>query len=300
MIDKFRELREAFIWIARNSVEDPRFNRLGISYEKILINLIHLLDLSYRDIANKREVQLNRKVNRAVINFLFKEEKLENYLLESDEQAVIRLFSLLQDVKDLDPSYQHDLRQKIEAKFDGIVLPGKEIQKSFSVTASAPSRNFYTTENSYNEKQKELKHILEVEIPLNSKEIGFAIELGDLKENAEYKAGKEKQENLNIQVGKIKDELERARLFSKDMLDIERISFGCLVTLYNKKTRKNEKFTIMGPWESNPEENVISYLSPFGAEICGNTSNDELDFVINERPFKYKVKKIEAAKIEWK
>ena len=50
----------------------------------------------------------------------------------------------------------------------------------------------------------------------------------------------------------------------------------------------------MGPWESDPNENIISYLSPFGKNLIGAKPGDTLEFEINEIPYKYKVKKIEA------
>ena len=94
------------------------------------------------------------------------------------------------------------------------------------------NRGLMVTSKSYEEYQRELQRILEVEVPENSKEIGAALELGDLRENAEYKAAKEKQEMLNNTVARLRDEIERAQIFDKSVIDpSKKVSFGTKVTL---------------------------------------------------------------------
>lgn len=292
IVNHYREYREAFIWVAKNAKEDNWFSRLDIKYEKILINMIHLLDITFRDVSTKKYAAANRKINRSISNFLFKENTLEEYILNSNEDSVTRLFSLLQDVKDLDPTIKINLRDKIVDKFPEIQFFGKK-----ETVATAPvNRGILCLEDSLKAKKNELKNILEVEVPKNSKEIGIAIEMGDLKENAEYKAGKEKQEALNIAVGRLKDEIEKARVFSFTNLDTKKVSFGVNVELNNLNTGEKENYKILGPWESDPSNNIISYLSPFGNELLGAKKGEELQFVINEREFHFEILSINSAK----
>jgi transcription elongation GreA/GreB family factor len=56
-----------------------------------------------------------------------------------------------------------------------------------------------------------------------------------------------------------------------------------------------EEYVILGPWESRPDENIISYLSPFGAELWNHAKGDTLEFEINEKEFRYQVEDIVAA-----
>lgn len=291
IINHYREYREPFIWIAKNAKEDNWFSKLDISYEKILINMIHLLDITFRDVSTKKYAAANRKLNRSILQFLFKENTLEEYLMSTSEDSVTRLFSLLQDVKELDPTIKIDLKQKIMEKYPTIQFYGKQTVES----STSVSRGVFCLEASLTAKKKELKHILEVEVPKNSKEIGVAIEMGDLKENAEYKAGKERQESLNIAVGKLKDEIEKAKIFDPGQLDLSKVSFGTEVVLRNILSGAEETFKILGPWESDPSNNVISYLSPFGSELVGATLGSSLEFTINERDFKYEIQKINSA-----
>ncbi|MDC7223298.1 MAG: transcription elongation factor GreA [Spirochaetales bacterium] len=296
VVERYREYREAFLWMARTYGEQEKWQEsTGIKYEKVLINLIHLLDLTYRDIANKKDATNNRKICRGIETYLFKEKRLEDFILEGDKDTVYRLFSLIHDVKDINPKLLIDLQRKINEKFPDFKIAAA--RETRPLEAQAKSRNFFVTEAALLEKQKELKHIIEVEIPKNSKEIGKAIELGDLKENAEYKAGKEKQESLQIAVGKLQDEIERARVFNPEETDVKKVSFGTRVVLMNGDTEKEESFTILGPWESDPSNSVISYISPFGAELFGNRKNKKLAFEINEQKYNYQVISIEKAEI---
>jgi transcription elongation factor GreA len=147
----------------------------------------------------------------------------------------------------------------------------------------------------YEEKQKQLAHIMEVEVPANSKEIAFALSLGDLRENAEYKAAKEKQEILNSTIAKLKDEIERAQLFDPSSVNTSRTGFGTKVVLKNGISGKQEEYTILGPWESDPDHRIISYLSPFGAAMLNKTVGEGFDFSINDEKASFVVESISPA-----
>ena len=290
IIEHYREYCEGLIWIARHAKEKQWLSEFGLDIAKIIINMIRLLDHTFKEIDNRQDVSYNRKLNHQIQKYLFKEGNLKAFLANGDMHFAARVLALLEGVEKLDPTLVCDLQTMIQGLFPKIKLYG---EKHKSESQQVPSSHyFYTTQKSLIAKQKELKHILEVEIPKNSKEIGFAIELGDLSENAEYKAGKERQESLQIHVGRLKDEIERARLFPEENRVAGKIGFGTVLTLDDIVESKEEIFTILGPWESNPSEKTISYLSPFGRMFIGRSEGDSLDFVINDRNYKYSVKSV--------
>ncbi len=295
IIEHFREYREGLIWVARHSVDSPWLVEIGVKVEKILINMIRLLDLTFNDIESKREVSYNRKLNRQVQSFLFKEGQLQNFLVNGDKGSAVRVFTLLEDIDQLDPVLKRDLKTVVQETFPGIHFYGEK--KSTEPITTSSSRYFFATQSSFTARKKELKNIVEIEIPKNSKEIGAAIELGDLSENAEYKAGKERQENLQIQVGKLKDELERVRLFSEDDREADKAGFGTVITLEDLVDNKEEEYTLLGPWESNPSDRIISYLSPFGSAFIGQKTGSTLEFEINDRQYKFKIKDVQPVNI---
>ena len=154
-----------------------------------------------------------------------------------------------------------------------------------------------TTRNSYQSKQDELRDIIENQIPQNSTEIGVAMDKGDLRENAEYKAALERQELLKSSAAKIQEELQKAQIFDEAQISTEEISFGTKVKLKNLLDNSEEEYTILGPWESNPAKNIISYRSPLGAELMNHKTGDRLSFNISDQDFKYQVEGIESVKI---
>ena len=79
---------------------------MNVSREKVYIGLIHLLDITYRDIANKQNASANRKTNRQIQEFLFDEGKLLELLMAADTDSITRLYTLVDDVKELDPLHQ--------------------------------------------------------------------------------------------------------------------------------------------------------------------------------------------------
>ncbi|QEN05804.1 transcription elongation factor GreA [Thiospirochaeta perfilievii] len=289
IITHHREFRESLIWLARNADEENWYEKLDISYSELLVNLIQLLRVTYRDIENKKDAANNRKYNRQILSFLFKEGRINTFIDEFDQDEVARLFSIINDVKELDPSIRLGLKDKIALKFPKMKFYGEEdVEQTFS-----SARGLYCLEESYAKKQKELKHILDVEIPKNSKEIGIAIEMGDLKENAEYKAGKERQENLNITIGRLKEEIGKAKIVDPDSVDSSKVSFGTSIMLHNIDSNENENYIILGTWESDPSNRIISYMSPLGAELLGHVVGDVLSFEINERMFNYRIDSID-------
>ncbi len=290
--DRYREYREAFIWLVKNYITEKWCEKHNVNFEKILINMIHLLDITYREISDKRDVSDNRRLNKQVQTFLVKDGHIEKYLAKGDEDSVNRIYTLISDVKDLDVKIKQPFKELIRSRFSNFKFYDEETSK---MDVKPAVRGLLVSETALSLKQKELKHIIEVEIPKNSKEIGAAIELGDLSENAEYKAGKEKQELLQISVGKLQDEIEKAQVVNRATVREDKIAFGITVSLKNNISGKEEKFTIMGPWESNPAKNIISYQSPFAGKLLGHSIGENLKFTINEREYDYSIEELKIA-----
>ncbi|MBT3272800.1 MAG: transcription elongation factor GreA [Spirochaetales bacterium] len=290
VLGTYREYRAAFIWLVR-TMPFEWFSDYNVTYEKILIGMIHLLDITHREIENRRDVSENRKLNRAIMTYLFKEKRLEEYILEADVDSISRIFTLIDDVGELDPSAKIELKQKIMDKYPDFRFFGVELKESVSM-------GLLVTAKSYEEHTKELQHLLDVDVPENSKEIGVALQMGDLRENAEYKAAKEKQEVLNATAARMKDEIEKSQIFDEKDVDTSKISFSTTVTLQNETTSDVEEYTILGPWESDPSSKIISYLSPFGSELWHHTIGEKLEFTINDREHVYTIKGINSYNIE--
>ncbi|MDR0410478.1 MAG: transcription elongation factor GreA [Treponema sp.] len=288
--DNYRKYRAAVVWLFKNRAETPWFKRADLSFEKQLLTLIHILDVSHREIENHSDTTENRKIFKQIYGILFKDEILNSFIDEAAQDAITRVYTLVNDVKAIDPVDKLKLRSRILDKRPDFKFINIDVKKEKSMM-----RSLIVTAAKYEEKQKQLIHIMDVEVPANSKEIEYALSLGDLRENAEYKAAKEKQEILNSTVAKLKDEIERAQLFDPHAVNMNRVSFGTKVEL--EHDGKTEEYTILGPWESDPENKIISYLSPFGNAALNKAPGEQFVFAVGADKVSYTVKRIEPAAI---
>lgn len=283
---KFRELAVFFF----GQKDEAWFAEVNLSEERLLVALISILEVTFKEIDFHRDTTENRKINTKIKTILFKNETLLNFLLNSDAETISRIYTVLDDVKN--GEIEHDkmlIKNRLREKNPDIKF--FELEE----VSSAP-KGMLVTAQKFDEKKQLLEKITKVDLPANAKEIGEARELGDLKENAEYKAARERQVQLSNQASRLQDEIERAVVFDPSAVTTYRISFGTKVTFENKSTGKDEKYTILGPWESDPAKGVISYMSPFGNAVFNAKEGDELDFEIHETKYSLKVKKIEVAK----
>lgn len=123
--------------------------------------------------------------------------------------------------------------------------------------------------------EEELKHLITVEREQVKKEIAEARELGDLKENAEYSAAKEKQSHIEGRILDVQSKLARARVVDVTTINLEKIVFGATVTIYDQQKDVTTTFQIVGEDEALKDPKKISYNSPLGKALIGKEAGDE-------------------------
>jgi transcription elongation factor GreA len=124
--------------------------------------------------------------------------------------------------------------------------------------------------------REELKHLRDVERPRISKDIGAAIEMGDLSENAEYHAAKERQGMVEARIKELEDKISRAEVIDPAKLSGNRIAFGATVTVLDVEADKELTYQIVGADESDVEQNRISVTSPIARALMGKEPGDEV------------------------
>ena len=122
----------------------------------------------------------------------------------------------------------------------------------------------------------ELRHILTVERPKNIKAIEEARSHGDLNENAEYHAAKERQSLLNAKINELETAINTSEVIEIDELRGERIVFGTKVELENLASGQKVIYQLVGPYESEPESGKISVTSPLGKALIGKEEGDTI------------------------
>lgn len=123
---------------------------------------------------------------------------------------------------------------------------------------------------------KELEHLKNIARSEIAKEIQVAAQLGDLKENAEYHAAKEKMNLLESRVSHLEMLVYKAHVIDPATLEHKRISFGSTVKLIDLDTDEELVYTIVGSVESNASKGLISMASPLARSLLGKTTGDEV------------------------
>lgn len=138
----------------------------------------------------------------------------------------------------------------------------------------------YATADSLEKKRAELHNLKNVEIPANSKALQAAREMGDLRENFEYKAARQRAEYLSARVGELASEISRVRVLDVNQIDTGSVRVGTKIELSNGDERRT--VTILGPWESDPEHGIYSNQSDVAKKLMGHTAGEIVSFMGND------------------
>jgi len=122
--------------------------------------------------------------------------------------------------------------------------------------------------------RQELHAIITTDRPKNIKAIEEARAHGDLNENAEYHAAKERQSFLEAKINELEMAISRSEVIEISNEPAEKIIFGSTVDLKNLVNNQTVTYQLVGPYESNPEEGKISITSPLGKALIGNEEDD--------------------------
>lgn len=141
--------------------------------------------------------------------------------------------------------------------------------------------------------QEELSQLKNVERPAIIKAISDAREHGDLSENAEYHAAKERQSFNEGRIAELEDKVSRA-----DVIDVSKVSghdikFGATVTLVDDDTDEEATYQVVGSDESDIKAGLLSITSPLARALIGKSMNDGVEVVTPNGGKAYTIKKVE-------
>lgn len=152
------------------------------------------------------------------------------------------------------------------------------------------NKKILLTKESISELKAELKHLIEVARPEIIEEIKDARAQGDLSENAEYDAAREKQGQIEDRILELEAMLENVEELKHHRKDI--ISIGTTVKIKLLNSNSEQTYSIVSTFESDPFENKISNQSPLAQAIMGKTKGD---VVLVDAPQKYEVEIVEIS-----
>ena len=148
----------------------------------------------------------------------------------------------------------------------------------------------YTGLKKYEDELHDLKVNKRQEIAQKIKE---AREQGDLSENAEYDAAKDEQRDIELRIEELEKLLNNAEVVDEDEIDLDKISIGCKVRVYDVDFDEEMEFRIVGSTEANSLQNKISNESPVGQALMGKKAGDVVDVETQAGVIQYKVLEIQ-------
>ena len=138
----------------------------------------------------------------------------------------------------------------------------------------------YLTLEGLNKLKKELEHLKNVERPAISKQIGEAIEKGDISENAEYDAAKDAQGMLEAKIAVLQGKVANARILDESKIDTSKVQILNKVTIKNKKNNASMQYTLVPESEANLKEGKISIKTPIAKGLLGKKVGDEVEIKV--------------------
>jgi transcription elongation factor GreA len=132
------------------------------------------------------------------------------------------------------------------------------------------------TKTGFEKLKKELEHLKSVDVLENIRDIEAARAHGDLSENAEYTAAKERQSFIHGRIQELENNLATSDIIDLNNLTADKIVFGSTVVLADIKSGADTTYQLVGPFESDISSNKISVTSPIGKALIGRSVGDEI------------------------
>ena len=152
---------------------------------------------------------------------------------------------------------------------------------------------FPITKDGFERLEFELKNLKSIERPSVIKSIAEAREHGDLSENAEYHAAKEKQSFIEGRIADLESKISRAEVINTGSLSSDKVIFGATVTLGDIDSNKNLIYQIVGTEEADVENGKISISSPLARALLGKKIDDTVEVYSPGGSKEYEIENIE-------
>jgi transcription elongation factor GreA len=152
---------------------------------------------------------------------------------------------------------------------------------------------FPITVKGYAKLVEEIKHLKTVERPTIVQAIASARELGDLSENAEYHSAREKQSFVEGKIIELEDKMARAEIIDITKISGNTIKFGATVLLTDNDTDKQVSYKLVGDYEADLAQGMVSISSPIAKALIGKAEGDTVDVTTPKAIRSYDIEKVE-------
>lgn len=268
------------LWIVKNRAS-KKFGELvqDMIQPRLLNSIFFAIDYEALQSASSRRIPLADALSDD-------KELIPDLLAEADAETARDLANNLLLNQGFEELTKKSLLARFIKLFPGVqsLLDGaqKEVKKE----------GLIVSRGSYDKAVAEYEEITHKKVPENSRQIAEAREHGDLKENSEYKMAKQDQAVLLGRKSMLEQDLQRAQITDFTEIGLDTVGIGSVVTLTDS-TGTDITYTILGAWDSDPENQTISYQTPMGASLLGKKVKDEVVISIGDNENQYTVKAIQ-------
>lgn len=206
-------------------------------------------------------------------------------LITGDRYKIVRdimQHSSLEEIKEYlllatkcDTLTDHDI--KILHSLAEVVYPALARLRQDKDRAAPEEQVIWATQAGYLKVQARIQQIATVETVSNAKEIEAARALGDLRENAEFKAALEKRDRLQSELKLLSDQLNKTRILTPQDVPVDEIGIGSVVR-YQDSKGAHHTLTLLGPWDADPEQNILSFQSKLAQTMKGKSVGEKFEF----------------------
>ena len=147
------------------------------------------------------------------------------------------------------------------------MVDGEDDSPSLESTSVVTDDSLIVSQASYDRKIADLDELTKEKIPANSLAIEAARELGDLRENAEYQSAKDEQKLLLARQSELQGDIIRAKPTDFTDAPTDSVGIGSVVSLIDQANGEAQQYVVLGAWDSDPDNDVLSYLTPLGQKL---------------------------------
>ncbi|MBM3327655.1 MAG: transcription elongation factor GreA [Calditrichaeota bacterium] len=153
----------------------------------------------------------------------------------------------------------------------------------------------YLTRNGLEKMRRELENLVKVVRPDATAQLAAARALGDLSENAEYHAAREKLASVDRMIGDLQRSMLRVQIIEREQLDLSEVRILSRVRLLNLNNNSRMDYILVDPTQANPSKKMISVKSPIGQGLLGKGVGDEVDIDVPSGKLRLRIEAIEPA-----
>lgn len=262
---------ETFVWYFQKLVNDEDSNLPYANFDGRCRFLDSFLVL-YHQIENKPEY---RDLTKKMYNLLSGSRyALVRKLLQGTTLEFAKEFLLL--ASKCHGLNHHDMKilnSLVEVVHPSLTSNNKQRKDAVQIDDHV----IWTTEEGYLKTQERIRQIGTVEMIDNAREIEAARALGDLRENSEFKFAQERRARLQAELKTLSEQLGQARIITKEDIHPSEVNVGSTIHLLDMKGSIT-RYTILGPWDTDTERNILSFSSKFAQAMIGKRQGERFRF----------------------